>query len=56
MELECKVMQGIRTRGGQECVQLCAGFASPKQMVILKDIIEAGESLSHVRLISGRDF
>ena len=44
VELECQAMQGIRNAFG-----FYANFASPEQMVMLKD-------LSLVRLISGRNF
>ena len=57
VELECKTIQRIKEpEEDRNAFSFCADFASPEQMVMLRDVVQAGESLLLVRLISGRNF
>jgi len=52
VELECKTIQRIKESEDRNAFSFCADFADPEQMVVLRDIIQAGGSPSFARLIS----
>jgi NAD(P)-dependent dehydrogenase (short-subunit alcohol dehydrogenase family) len=50
VELECKTIQRIKeSEEDRNAFSFCADFADPEQMVMLRDIIQAGEFPSFVR-------
>jgi len=57
VELECKTIQRIKEpEEDRNAFSFCADFADPEQMVILRDVIQAGESPPHVRSNFGQGF
>ena len=49
VELECKTIQRIKeSEEDRNAFSFCADFANPEQMVMLRDIIQAGEFLFHL--------
>ena len=56
VELECRTIQRIKESEGRNAFSFCADFADPEQMVMLRDVIQAGEFASSVRLIFARRF
>ena len=56
VKLECKTIQRIKEpEEDGNAFSLYASFASPEQMVMLRDAIQAGESLWLLCLIFGRN-
>ena len=54
---ECKTIQRIKEpEGDRNAFSLYASFASPEQMDMLRDAIQAGESLLLLCLIFGWNF
>ena len=57
VELECKTIQRIKEpEEDRNTFSLYASFASPEQMDMLRDAIQAGESLLLLCLIFGWNF
>jgi NAD(P)-dependent dehydrogenase (short-subunit alcohol dehydrogenase family) len=55
VELECKTIQRIKeSEEDRNAFSVCADFADPEQMVVLRDVIQAGESPSLSVSFSGR--
>lgn len=53
VELECKTIQRIKeSEEDRNAFSFCADFANPEQMVMLRDIIQAGEFLSFISSFS----
>jgi len=47
VELECKTIQKIKeSEEDRNAFSVCADFADPEQMVLLRDVVQAGESPS----------
>ena len=56
VELECQTIQKIKEpEEERNAFSVCADFADPEQMVMLRDVIQAGESPSLVCLIFWED-
>jgi len=56
VELECKTIQRIKEpEEDRNAFSYCADFANPEQMVMLRDVIRAGEFSFLVSLIFGRN-
>ena len=54
VELECKTIRRIKElEEDSNAFSFCADFASPEQMVTLRDVLQAGESILLLCLISG---
>ena len=57
VELECKTIQRIKeSEEDRNAFSVCADFADPEQMIMLRDVIQAGEFASFIRSIFGRYF
>ena len=49
VELECQTIQKIKeSEDDRKAFSYCGDFADPEQMIMLRDVIQAGESLSIV--------
>ena len=54
VELECKTIQRIKeSEEDRNAFSFCADFADPGQMIMLRDVLQAGQFPSSVRLFSG---
>ena len=54
VELECRTIQRIKESEDRNAFSFCADFADPEQMIMLRDVIQAGEFALSVRSTLGR--
>ena len=51
VEQECRLIQRMKESGeDRNTFSFCGDFASPEQMIMLRDVVQAGEPPSFVRL------